>query len=109
MPKVSFAEVAKKIDEAWRPQDIAYVNDTCLRMAKIHGTYDWHLHRSEDEFFLVIKGEIFIDFEKDSVHLKEGEGLLVKRATKHRSRADKPAWVLLVEPTATKTLGEKAK
>lgn len=109
MQKIAFKEIAKKVGEPWQPQDVAYVNDTALRLAKIHGAYDWHVHRNEDEFFLVIRGTIFIDAEKESIKLKEGDGLLVKRGTKHRSRADKPAWVILVEPTATKTLGEKAK
>lgn len=106
MSKIDFSDFIKTIDEPWLPQDIAYVNDTCLRMAKIHGVYDWHVHRSEDEFFYVIKGSIFIDLEKQSVELKEQQGYLVRRGVKHRSRSDKPAWVLLIEPTATKTRGE---
>ena len=106
MTKISFKDVVKKVQEAWQPQDLLFVNDTALRVAKIDGAYNWHTHQKEDEFFLVIKGKIFIDLENESVELKEGEGFLVKKGTRHRSRSSKPAYVLLIEPFATKTKGE---
>ncbi|MEO0226035.1 MAG: cupin domain-containing protein [candidate division WOR-3 bacterium] len=107
MSKINFKDFIKKIEKPWQPLDIVYVNDTALRMAKIDGAYEWHTHQNEDEFFYVLKGEIFIDLEKEAVHLKEQEGFLVKKGLRHRSRSEKPAWILLVEPTATKTLGDK--
>ncbi len=106
MTKISFKETVKRLKEAWQPQDLLYVNDTALRIAKIHGAYNWHTHQKEDEFFLVVKGKIFIDLENESVELKEGEGFLVNKGSRHRSRAPKPAYVLLIEPSATKTKGE---
>ncbi len=109
MPKINFKEIAKKINEPWQPLDVVYLNDTALRIAKIDGAYNWHMHGKEDEFFLVVKGEVFIDLDNESIQLKENEGFLVKRGTKHRSRAEKPAWVLLIEPTATKSKGDKEK
>ncbi len=107
MTKISFKEAIKNLDDPWQPKEVAYVNDTALRVAKIHGEYHWHTHGKEDEFFLVLKGKIYIDTDDQSVELKEGEGLLVKHGARHRSRSDKPAYVLLVEPIATKTKGEE--
>lgn len=106
MKKVDFNELIEELKEAWQPKDVAYINDTALRIAKIQGSYDWHTHRDEDEFFFVLKGKIFIDIEEGSVELGENEGYLVKKGKRHRSRAKKPAWILLIEPTKTKTLGE---
>jgi len=106
MRKISFKDLVKKVQEAWQPQDLLYVNETALRVAKIDGAYNWHTHQKEDEFFLVIKGKIFIDLENESVELKEHEGFLVKRGLRHRSRAQKPSWVLLIEPMVTITKGE---
>ena len=106
MTKISFKEVVKKLKEPWQPKDLLYVNETALRIAKIDGAYNWHTHQKEDEFFLVIKGKIFIDLEHESIELKEGEGFLVKKGLRHRSRSKKPAWILLIEPLATKTKGE---
>lgn len=106
MTKISLKNLIKEVHEPWQPRDVAYINESAIRIAKIEGAYDWHTHQDEDEFFLVLKGKIFIDTEERSVELKEHEGFLVRRGTRHRSRAEKPAWILLIEPIKTKTKGE---
>ena len=107
MAKINLKELIDKVREPWQPIDVAYVNETALRIAKIEGAYNWHTHRDEDELFLVLKGKIYIDTEEGSVELKEKDGYLVKKGTRHRSRSEKPAWILLVEPIKTKTKGEE--
>ena len=106
MGKINLKKIVKEARDAWHPKDIVHVHETALRVAKIEGAYDWHVHLNEDEFFLVLRGKIFIDTDNDSIELKENEGYLVKRGMKHRSRAKKPAWILLIEPVKTKTRGE---
>ena len=106
MEKINLIELINKIKEPWEPQNIVLIDETALRIAKIEGAYNWHIHREEDEFFLVLKGKIFIDTEEDSIELNEMEGYLVKKGTRHRSRTKKPAWILLIEPIKTKTKGE---
>lgn len=106
MEKINLIELISKIKEPWEPKNIVLVNETALRIAKIEGAYNWHTHREEDEFFLVLKGKIFIDTEEGSIELNEMEGYLVKKGTRHRSRTEKPAWILLIEPLKTKTKGE---
>lgn len=107
MKKVILQELIGKINEKWEPEDVAFINETALRITKVEGAYDWHTHPREDEFFLVLKGKIFIDTDTadKTVELNEMEGYLVKQGVRHRSRTDGPAWVLLVEPTRTKTKG----
>jgi len=106
MPKISLKEFAKeKIKEFWQPYDIAFVHNVALRIARIQGAYSWHTHKDEDEFFLVIEGEITIETEEETVILKEGEGYLVKRGLRHRSKSEHPATILLIEPKKTKTKG----
>ncbi len=106
MTKISLKNLVREIHEAWQPRDVAYINESAVRIAKIEGAYNWHTHQNEDEFFLVLKGKIFIDTEEGSVELKEHEAFLVRRGTRHRSRAEKPAWIMLIEPIKTKTKGE---
>lgn len=106
MEKINLIELINKIKEPWEPQNIVLVDETALRIAKIEGAYNWHIHREEDEFFLVLKGKIFIDTDEGSIELNEMEGCLVKKGTRHRSRTEKPAWILLIEPIKTKTKGE---
>ena len=74
MKKIIFQELVEKVKEVWEPQDVAFINETALRIAKVEGSYKWHTHQKEDEFFLVIKGKVFIDFDGKSVELKENEG-----------------------------------
>jgi mannose-6-phosphate isomerase-like protein (cupin superfamily) len=106
MSKVILQEIIEKVKEKWEPEDVAFIDDTALRLAKLEGTYQWHTHPHEDEFFLVIKGKVFIDTKiQGTIELNEMEGYLVKRGTRHRSRTEKPAWVLLIEPTRTITKG----
>jgi len=106
MEKINLKRLVRETKDPWQPRDILHVHQTALRVAKIEGSYNWHVHVNEDEFFLVLKGKIFIDTSKGSIELKENEGYLVKKGIRHRSRAKKPAWVLLVEPVVTKTKGE---
>ncbi len=107
MKKVSLRTIIKEVPDLWQPKDIVYINDTALRVAKIQGAYDWHTHQHEDEFFLVLKGKIFIDTEEGSIKLGENEGYLVEKGKRHRSRSEKPAWILLIEHIKTKTKGEE--
>ena len=107
MSKVILQEIIEKVKEKWEPEDVAFINDTALRLAKLEGAYNWHTHPQEDEFFLVLKGKVFIDTKiEGTIELNEMEGYLVKKGIRHRSRTDKPAWIVLIEPTRTKTKGE---
>lgn len=106
MQKIKFHEIIESIKDPWEPKDIAFVSDAALRVAMIHGAYDWHTHRHEDELFYVLKGKIYIDTEQQTIQLNEMEGFLVKKGIRHRSRSEAPAWVLLFEPKQTKTKGE---
>jgi len=105
MNKIIFSQLVDFIQEKWEPKELAFVNDTALRMVKLEGEYKWHTHQDEDEFFLVVKGHVFIDTEEGTVQLNEMEGTVVRKGLRHRSRSDAPAWVLLVEPIKTKTMG----
>jgi mannose-6-phosphate isomerase-like protein (cupin superfamily) len=91
MKKVIFKQLIEKMKEKWEPEDVVFINDTALRIAKVEGAYQWHTHPGEDEFFLVLEGSVFIDTEEGTVDLKEMEGFLVKRGTRHRSRTEGPA------------------
>jgi len=107
MSKVDLKKLIEEVKDPWDPIDIVRINHTSLRMAKIDGAYRWHSHKNEDELFIVLKGTVFIDTEEGAVELNEMESYLVKRGIRHRSRSEEPAWVLLIEPTMTKTRGEE--
>jgi mannose-6-phosphate isomerase-like protein (cupin superfamily) len=104
MQKVNLRDFS--IGNVFVPHEVGLVGGVALRLAKIRGEYRWHRHNKEDEFFLVVKGQIFIDTDQESVRLKEWEGYLVPAGTRHRSRSEEEATVLMIEPKETKTQGE---
>jgi mannose-6-phosphate isomerase-like protein (cupin superfamily) len=103
MGKVNLREL--DLPRPWTAHGIAQIGGTALRVARLEGEYHWHTHPHEDEFFLVVRGTVFIDTEFETVELHEWEGYKVDAGTLHRSRTPTEAIVLLIEPVQTKTTG----
>lgn len=66
---------------------VGEVNDHVVRAAVIDGEFHWHKHEFCDELFLVIEGELFIDFEDRTVSLLPGDIYTVKANVLHRTRS----------------------
>src|SRR5690606_36493302 len=59
---VDLQALQRSVHERYRNQVVVDVNDACLRMSVLEGEYRWHLHPGTDELFLVIEGELHIEF-----------------------------------------------
>lgn len=106
LSKYNLAEVDRKLgDNFWKPVDVARINDLVLRAAAVKGEFHWHTHEA-DEFFLIYKGSIVIDTDKGPIELKENEGTVIPRGTRHKPRADERAVVLLLELLTVNTEGD---
>jgi len=81
----------------WFNQTLCQVNGSVVRMAVVAGEYHWHQHSDDDEFFYVIEGKLAIDLEGRTVELGPRQGLVVPRATMHRTRAAERSVILMVE------------
>ena len=90
------AEVAAH--EPWFNQTLTTVNDAVVRLGIFKGDFPWHKHVDQDEFFLVLDGEISLDVEgRDPVVLRQHEGFTVPKGALHRPRSPQRAVVLMVE------------
>ena len=105
MEKVNIAEKFAKISEYWKPYIAAELNGQLVKLDKLKGEFVWHHHENEDELFLVVKGKFRIEFRDKTVHLAEGEFIVVPRGAEHRPVADEEAWILLFEPGTTLNTG----
>jgi len=47
------------------------LNGQHVKLAKLKGEFVWHSHAEEEELFLVLKGELIIEFRDKTVVLKE--------------------------------------
>ena len=104
---VNLNDKLNKFSEHWSPKIIARLNDYHLKVVKIKGDFTWHNHKDTDEVFLVLKGEMRIDFRDGSVDLKEGELLVVPKRKEHKPFAENECSVLLVEPAGTHNTGDE--
>jgi mannose-6-phosphate isomerase-like protein (cupin superfamily) len=103
--KFSLGEKFSRFSEHWRPKVVAALNGQEIKIVKVQGTFPWHHHENEDEFFLVWKGRFRIEFRDRIVELGPGEGLVVPRGVEHRTAADQEAEIILFEPAATRNTG----
>ncbi|HET7825943.1 MAG TPA: cupin domain-containing protein [Anaeromyxobacter sp.] len=77
------------------------------RPGHLEGEYHWHKHDAEDEFFLVLDGELLIDVEaRDTVVLGRHLGFTVPRGVAHRTRAPARTVVLMVEAATVTPTGD---
>ena len=94
------------ITEHWSPKVVGQVNDQYVKVAKLNGDFVWHKHEDEDEMFIIIKGQLRMEYEDHVVELNAGDFHIVPRNTLHNPVADEECWVALVEPVATKHTGD---
>lgn len=71
----------------------------------MEGELVWHNHEQEDELFIVLEGELIMQFRENSVHLTPGEMIIVPKGVDHSPKTDTGASVLLFEPVSTKHTG----
>ena len=86
------------LPEQWSPRVVAELNDYQFKVVRIEGDFVWHDHPETDEAFLVIEGELRIDFRDGHVVLGPGEIVVVPKGVEHKPFAKNEVKLLLVEP-----------
>lgn len=106
LEKVDLAEKLSRFEDRWSPKIVGELNGQHVKLAKLEGEFVWHHHDEEDELFLVVGGELTIEFRDGDVSLAAGEMLVVPRGVEHRPVAEGEAHVLLFEPASTLNTGD---
>jgi mannose-6-phosphate isomerase-like protein (cupin superfamily) len=93
--------------ELWSPRVVAEVNDYQFKLSKLEGEFIWHSHPETDEAFLVIEGELRIDFRDGFVLLGPGEMFVVPKGVEHKPSAARLVKLMIVEPRGVLNTGKE--
>ena len=106
MKKINLEQKFSMFNEHWTPKIIAELNDYQIKIVKVEGDFVWHDHSDTDEFFFVIEGTLFIEFESETMELNAGELYVVPKGIQHRPFAHGECKVMLIEPRGVVNTGE---
>jgi mannose-6-phosphate isomerase-like protein (cupin superfamily) len=93
--------------DRWSPRVVAEMNDYQFKLAKLEGDFIWHDHPETDETFLVVEGQLRIDFRDGAVHLGPGEMFVVPKGVEHKPYAENEVKVLIIEPRGVVNTGHE--
>src|ERR1700689_897336 len=75
---------------------------------KLCGDFVWHDHKDTDETFIVIEGDLRIDFRDGSVNISKGEMYVFPKGVEHKPYAEDEVKLLLIEPRGVLNTGNEA-
>jgi mannose-6-phosphate isomerase-like protein (cupin superfamily) len=103
---INLGEKLGRFDQHWSPRVIAEMNDYQFKLVKLLGEFVWHSHADTDEVFIVVDGEMAIEFRDGRVDLSAGEMFVVPRGVEHKPVAQAECRVMLVEPRGVVNTGK---
>jgi mannose-6-phosphate isomerase-like protein (cupin superfamily) len=104
---INFAQKFGLFDEQWQPKVIAEMNEYQFKLVKLRGDFVWHDHQDTDETFIVVEGDLRIDFRDGAVHVVRGEMFVVPKGIEHKPYAESEVKLLLIEPRGVLNTGHE--
>ncbi|AIS11123.1 cupin [Pseudomonas chlororaphis subsp. aurantiaca] len=104
---LNFAYKLSLFDDNWQARVIAEMNDYQFKLVKLQGDFIWHDHPHTDETFIVLEGQLRIDFADGQVTINQGEMFVVPKGMKHKPYAEQEVKLLLIEPKGVRNTGEE--
>lgn len=104
---INFAEKFALFHDQWAQKVIAEMNDYQFKLARLEGEFIWHQHADTDETFIVLEGELVIEFRDGEVTIGAGEMYVVKKGVEHKPSAARETKLLLIEPRGVLNTGDE--
>jgi mannose-6-phosphate isomerase-like protein (cupin superfamily) len=104
---INFQRKFGLFNEPWLPKVVAEMNDYQFKVVKLQGDFIWHDHKETDEAFIVVEGDLRIDFRDGAVHLSTGEMFVVPKGVEHKPYAEHEVKLLLIEPRGVLNTGHE--
>ena len=105
---INFQDKFGLFNEQWQPRVIAEMNEYQFKVVKLQGEFIWHSHKDTDESFIVVEGDLRIDFRNGAVHVAAGEMFVVPKGVEHKPSAEREVKLLLIEPRGVLNTGDEA-
>ena len=105
---ININDKLNKFSDLWSPRVIAEMNDYQFKLAKVKGEFVWHSHKETDETFIVLDGELFIEFRNEKIKLNKGELYIVPKGVEHKPYAENECHIMLIEPKGIINTGDKS-
>lgn len=107
MKSINLADKLAMFSTHWDPHVVAAYNGNDVMVVKFQGEFPFHKHDTTDDFFLVLEGEMVMDYpDRDPVTVRAGEVIVVPAGQVHRPRATQEVKVLLIEPQGEPNSGD---
>lgn len=104
---IRLAERLGLFTDQWTPRVVAEMNDYQFKVVRVEGDFVWHDHKDTDETFLVLEGELRIDFRDGAVTLRAGDLYVVPKGVEHKPYAAREVKMMLIEPRGVVNTGDK--
>jgi mannose-6-phosphate isomerase-like protein (cupin superfamily) len=104
---INFRDKLDLFREQWQPKVVAELNDYQFKVVRLEGDFIWHSHGETDEAFIVLEGELRIDFRDGAVSLRPGEMFVVPKGVEHKPYAAREVQLLLIEPRGVPNTGDE--
>src|SRR3990167_3846896 len=103
---IDLSEKLASFSDHWHPRIVAGYNGNDVRGSKLKGDFVWHSHAETDELFLVIEGQLKIEFRDGITRLlNAGDMLVVPNGIEHRPFCEKECQVLVMDKEGEPTTG----
>ena len=106
MKSINLSEKFNKFSDFWAPRVIAEMNDYQFKLVKVEGEFVWHTHDDTDETFIVLDGELIIEFRDKTITLKKGEMIVVPKGVEHKPSAQQECQIMIIEPKGVINTGD---
>jgi mannose-6-phosphate isomerase-like protein (cupin superfamily) len=103
---INFTGKFQLFAERWQPKIIAELNDYQFKLVKLQGDFVWHDHEDTDEAFIVLEGQLRIDFRDGAVLVAAGEMFVVPKGVEHKPFAEHEVKLLLIEQRGVPNTGQ---
>jgi mannose-6-phosphate isomerase-like protein (cupin superfamily) len=104
--KINLLEKFQKLPEGdYAVGLIAEMNDYEFKIVKFKGDFVWHSHPETDETFIILEGELIMNFRDRKVRVHAGEMVVVPKGVEHKPSSPNGYKALLIEPEGVPNTG----